>query len=99
MLVRLINRSPRIIHEGRAALLNVRTKNVGDRLVVREVHQSPRASDKCGKLRVAYIEAARIKTVSRQKDAGLPIVQRDARIVMAGNWNQIQDSPAQIDLR
>src|SRR6266446_1134409 len=99
MLVGLINRAARIIHEGRAALLNVRTKNVGDGLIAREVHQSPNARDEYRKLRVAYIETARIKTVSRQKDAGLSIVQGDARIVMAGNRNQIQHSPAQIDLR
>src|SRR2546425_13358787 len=99
MLVRLINRAPRIIHEGRPALLNVRTKNVGDGLIAREVHQSPDARDECRKLRVAYIETPGIETISRHKDAGLSIVQGDARVVMTGNRNQIQHSPAQIELR
>src|SRR5712691_5216191 len=99
MLVGLINRAAWIIHEGRPALFNVRAKNVSDRLIAREVHQSPDARNERWKLRVAYIKTPRIDTVSRHKDAGLSIVQGDARIVMTGNRNQIQHSRAQIDLR
>src|SRR5205085_7411646 len=49
--------------------------------------------------RVANVQATRIERVSREQDAGAPIVHRDARRLMSWNGENIEHAVAEVERR
>ena len=94
---RLVGSSSRIIHIGRPRLLNVRPQDVRNRMRPGKLRQAPGAGGIHRQVRFVDIQPARIKTVPRQQQPGAAIIDGDARGVMPGDREDVEDPATEVD--
>ncbi len=98
MLFRLVKGAARIIQIRRFRLLDMRAKYVSNGAIHHEVRQALGARRISGDFRLRHIEPAGVQAVARHQIAGEAIIERDARVIVARNWHDIDDAAPEIDL-
>ena len=91
MLFRLINGAALVIQIRRLGVFDVRPQHMGDGVTHRELRQTIRAGGVRGHAVVGHVQTARIQTVASQEIARKPVVQSDARFMMARDRDHIDD--------
>src|SRR2546430_2252749 len=95
MLMRLVFRAGRIIDIRRRRLFYVASENVSHGLAFGKADQALSAGEVGGE--IADVEAAGIKMVPGQQDAGAAVVIRDMRRVVAWDRKHVDDAVTKVD--
>ena len=95
MFSRLVHGPHHVIAKGDIRVLDVRAKEMADRVGLRECDETLHAAYERGC--IAHVQPTRIEAVAGQENTGATIVDRDARGLMTGNRKHVHDAVAKIE--
>src|SRR5579859_5472173 len=96
MLLWLIHGADRVVQERRAGLLDVIAQNLRNRLAFGKANQPLRARLESREVR--HVQPARVETIACEQHSRLPIVKRNAQVAVAWDGDDVDNSPAKIDV-